>query len=1028
MEDPKSKKVVRETHGAGGPQGVGVPAKGDSSASNPPFDPLEGATISDIPPTPAPASAPPAKPATREVAPEATISDSLAASLKSPSNLRRIAQSHTKEAVLQPGDLVGGRYEILELLGEGGMGAVYKALDRSVEQSVALKLIRPELASNPAILARFKQELLTARQVTHKNVVRIYDLAEAEGIQFITMEFVEGSDLRRILISNGKLPPEKAIEIIRQVCLALDAAHSAGIIHRDLKPQNIMQETKTGRIVVMDFGLARSMESGGMTQTGALLGTIEYMSPEQSMGRTLDQRSDIFAVGLIFYEMLTGKTPYNADSAMASLLRRNQERAVPVAQLDSTVPKALSDIVAKCLERDLDQRYQNVQQILAELDAYQGARPTLASIVIPTPAPVVAKPTGLAIPWKWAAGGLVAVLLVAGGIAFNLKGPAKSSGPHAPVSVLVADFTNHTGDPIFDGTLEPMFNVALEGASFINAYNRGSARKLAQKLPNPSDKLDEQPARLVALSQGISTVIAGEISRRGNNYAVSAIALDAATGNVIAKAEATAPNKDEVVGTVPKLVAPIRKALGDTTPEAAQLEHAGGAFTAASLEVVHQYGVAMDQQFAGKTEEALKSFAKAAELDPNFARAYSGMTAAAIKLDRRADSEKYIKSAMEHVDRMTDRERYRVRGLYYGTSGNWQKCAEEYSALVKAYPGDNIGHNNLAVCLSELRNLPKAIEEARLDNEMRPNLLAHVNVAMFLSYAGDFQGGEREAREIQRLYPTTEDGYQALAFAQLGQGQLPQAEETYSKLEKLSPHAVSVSALGLADLALYQGRFADAVRRLDKGASADLAEKDNDSAAEKFAALAYAQMWMQRKGPAIAAAEKALANGQTIKIRFLAARVFVEAGQPDKAQKLASGLASDVQSESQGDAKMIEGNLALKRKDARQAIKSFTDANALLDTWLGHFELGRAYLEANAFAEADSEFDQCLRRRGEVLSLFMDALPSYGYLPPVYYYQGRVREGLKSAGYAESYRNYLSIRGQAGEDPLLPEIHRRLGQ
>ena len=179
---------------------------------------------------------------------------------------------------------------------------------------------------------------------------------------------------------------------------------------------------------------------------------------------------------------------------------------------------------------------------------------------------------------------------------------------------------------------------------------------------------------------------------------------------------------------------------------------------------------------------------------------------------------------------------------------------------------------------------------------------------------------------------------------------------------------------------------------------------------------------------ATAAAEKALANSKEVKIRFLAAKVFAETGQQDKAQKLAKGLAAEVQTEAQADAKMIEAALALKHKDPQQAIKALTDANTLLNTWLGHFELGRAYLEANAFAEADSEFDQCLRRRGEALSLFMDEVPTYAYLPPVYYYQGRVREGLKSAGFADSYRTYLNIRGQAGEDPLLPEIKRKLGQ
>ena len=445
-----------------------MPAKGDSSASNAPFDPQEGATISDVPlPTPPP---PPAKPTTSvklptqpvkplaqpkplgdatisdvpvtppprvkpstsvklptqpvkppvqaeplgdatisdvpvtppprvkpttsvkppsqpELHPDATISDSLP---ETPASSRGPVLSgiYMKEAILQPGDLIGARYEIVALLGEGGMGAVYKALDREVERTVALKLIRPELASNPAILARFKQELLTAHQVTHRNVIRIYDISEADGVKFITMEFVEGDDLRRILTDEGRLPVERTVEIIRQVCHALDAAHSAGVIHRDLKPQNIMQETKTGRILVMDFGLARTIGGDGMTQTGALLGTIEYMSPEQSMGKALDQRSDIFAVGLIFYELLVGKTPYKADTAMASLLRRNQERAVPAAELDSSVPKALSDIVSKCLERDLEHRYQNVQEILFDLDAVQGSVPRWLQFLFLFPFPL----------------------------------------------------------------------------------------------------------------------------------------------------------------------------------------------------------------------------------------------------------------------------------------------------------------------------------------------------------------------------------------------------------------------------------------------------------------------------------------------------------------------------------------------------------------------------------------------------------------------------------------------------------------
>src|SRR6186997_45725 len=268
MEDPKSKK--------GSSQGAGVAAKGDSSTSNelpapvpsPDLVANPGETISN---TPLPPPPPVVKPPVTDVDPDATISKTMAATI---AEVSAAASIRIMQAMLQPGDLIGARYEILSILGRGGMGAVYKALDREVGRTVALKLIRPELASDPAMLARFKQELLTSTQVTHRNVIRIYDIADADGMKFITMEFVEGDQLRQILPDNGKLPPEKAVDIIRQVCLALDAAHSAGIIHRDLKPPNIMREAKTGRIVVMDFGIARSIESEGMTQTGALIGTI----------------------------------------------------------------------------------------------------------------------------------------------------------------------------------------------------------------------------------------------------------------------------------------------------------------------------------------------------------------------------------------------------------------------------------------------------------------------------------------------------------------------------------------------------------------------------------------------------------------------------------------------------------------------------------------------------------------------------------------------------------------------------------
>ena len=277
----------------------------------------------------------------------------------------------TGAPILETGSLLGGRYQILNILGVGGMGAVYQALDIELNRTIALKVIRPDLAGNQSIIDRFKQELILATQVTHKNVVRIYDLGEAEGMKFITMEFVEGQDLRSLIHEQTKLSAEEAVDIMQQVCRALEAAHAVGVIHRDLKPQNIMRDNN-GRVVVMDFGLARTLGGDGMTQSGALVGTMEYMSPEQALAQELDQRSDIFSLGVIFYELLSGAIPFRADSALASLIKRTQERVVPVSDLDATIPAPISAIVSRCLEREVDVRYQSANELLGRPGSMAG--------------------------------------------------------------------------------------------------------------------------------------------------------------------------------------------------------------------------------------------------------------------------------------------------------------------------------------------------------------------------------------------------------------------------------------------------------------------------------------------------------------------------------------------------------------------------------------------------------------------------------------------------------------------------------
>ena len=450
-------------------------------------------------------------------------------------------------AALQPGAVLAERYQIIRLLGEGEMGVVYCAHDRELDRLVALKVIRPEFAGNAQILQHLKQELILARQITHRNIVRIFDLGHAEGARFITMEFVEGEDLSRMLNRRGKLPSPEAAEIITQVARGLEAAHSEGEVHCDLKPQNIVIDAQ-GKAWVMDFGIARSLDASDVARTGTRTSTPAYTAPEQGQGQTVDGRCDLYALGIIFYELLTGKPPFEADDPTAMLVRRLQEKPVPPIQVEPSIPKAINEIVLKMLGAKPEERYQSAAEILAELDAYEARRSGRA-------APGVASAAHMreGIPLKYVAAG-IAVVLALGAWSFMHRRSAPVT-PLAPktVRLLVSDFQNATKDPAFDGTLEPSLAAALGDAAFINSYSRGDARALARQLRPDATQLDEKLARLVAAHESIDLVVAATIEASGGGYLIRARAVDTATGKAPIEKSVHANAKQDVPAATAKL-------------------------------------------------------------------------------------------------------------------------------------------------------------------------------------------------------------------------------------------------------------------------------------------------------------------------------------------------------------------------------------------------------------------------------------------------------------------------------------------
>jgi eukaryotic-like serine/threonine-protein kinase len=911
-----------------------------------------------------------------------------------------------------------GVYHVRECLGVGGMGEVYRAHDTKLGREVAIKVLPSFVASDPDRLRRFEREARILASLNHPHIGGIYGLEDIDGIRALILELVEGPSLAD-RIATGSMPANEALVIARQIAEALEAAHEKGIVHRDLKPANI-KLTRDGNVKVLDFGLAKALGGGEpgpdlaqvptVTATqlhaGAIVGTPAYMSPEQARGQPVDKRTDVWAFGCVLYEMLCGRMAFSGETiteALAKVLEREPDwHALP-----ASVPPRIRDLLRRCLQKDRNRRLQDIADARVEIDDTDRDQ---------------IRPSRWTTSVVFAAGVAFTAASVAGLWWYRPSSPTSPPpGEHAPVSVLIADLQNHTNDPIFDRTLEPVLRLGLEGASFITAFDHSAIRSaLGVQLP---DRLDEQTARELAVKEGLDVVLSGLVTPRATGYQISLKAVQAISGQVIGSAEAPAATKEQVLGVATRLIASVRKGLGDDTSDAAQLLGMQ-TLSARSLEVVGHFAAALEASTNNRFEEALARFSQAVQLDPEFGAGYVGMAAMSRNLGREQDARKYADEALKHLDGMTERERFNARGMYYLGSGDYQQCVKEYTDLIHRFTGDVYARNRLAVCAVALNDLRTAVDQMREVVRILPKRpIFRVNLAMYESNAGDFRAGEREARATIDLGSPL--GLLPLAFAQLGQGQPALAAETYEALGRaatLGKLGASVAAAGLGDLAIYEGRFEDARRHLEDGAAADLEANAPDWAAAKFAYLGYALVSQLRTGPALAAAEKALANSKEARIRFLVARVLIGVNRLATAEPLIAGLAAETQTEPQAYAKILEGE-GLRESDSKRAIALISQGNALMDTWLGHFDLGRAYLEAGLFAQADSEFDRCLSRRGELLT---NDGPWFGYVPAVYYYQGRAREGLKTDRFAESYRQYIAIRGRSHDDPLLQEVKRRL--
>src|SRR5216684_3616275 len=620
---------------------------------------------------------------------------------------------------LEPGSILGERYEIQQLLGQGGMGAVYKARDIELERLVALKLIRPDLASHPEILRRFKQELILAREVTHRNVIRIFDLGQAHGVRFITMEYVEGRDLRALLHEKGKLTPEEAVPIFVQIASALEAAHHAGVVHRDLKPQNVMVD-QGGRVYVMDFGVARSLETPGMTQTGALMGTPEYMSPEQAKGLKADARSDLFSLGIIFYEMLSGVSPFKADTAMATMFKRTRERAVPLAQAMSGVPVFLSDIVSKCLEIDQEQRYPSARAIIEDLEKWKSGE--VRSAMNPVARWLEYAPRQQ----KWLAAGMAACLVIGGAYSFREKLPVRFSAKPAvavqPISLAILPFHNRSTDLSIDWlgpSLAEMLSTGVGQSSGLRTVSSDRIHQVLKDLRVPANAdFDPETLRRLAEFSSADILVWGQYAKFGEQIRID-VTLENLKHNRRVPLKIEAASEKEIPRTVDGLAELIRKNLAVSTDVLKELKASSFQPTSKSVPALRDYNQGVQLLREGKDLEAQKELQASIKEDPEFALAYSRLAQADADLGYDNEAEQLSRKAVDLSQNLAPREKYLIVASHARIIKDYPKAIEAFENLAKASPGDSDVQFTLGRLYEDTGTFQKARErfEAVLKND-----------------------------------------------------------------------------------------------------------------------------------------------------------------------------------------------------------------------------------------------------------------------------------------------------------------------